>query len=198
MAAVKSSTKVIGLDETLRQLKKVEPDVYKAMVKDVKKIAGPTVKKIQQDYPSNDWVDSHMHNFRKGRLKYDASKVRRGVKLKVGNTGHRSLSSLKKSYPLVSIVQTDAAGILFDMAGVKNPNGTNTSRRGADRGGTLTYPQTFIPNVENSLVPGTKTRRTPSRVMYFVAEGDIDKIEREARPVIEKAVAVINAKVRYI
>lgn len=198
MAAVKSSTKVIGLDSTLKELKKIEPAVYKAMVKDVKKIAGPTIKKIQQDYPSNDWVENKMSNFRKGRLAYDATKVRRGVKIKIGGTGRRTLSATKKGYPILSIVQTDAAAILFDMAGVKTPNGGMQSRRGPSRGGTLHYPQTFIPNVESSLVPGTKTRQKPSRVMYFVAEGDIEKIERESRPVIDSAVNKINRKVRYI
>jgi hypothetical protein len=52
-----------------------------------------------------------------GRLVYDPVKVRKGVTIQVGGRIQRG------SYPLVTIIQKDAAGAIFDMAGLRGDDG---------------------------------------------------------------------------
>jgi hypothetical protein len=56
-----------------------------------------------------------------GRLAYDPKKVRKGVTIQVGGRSQRG------SFPLVTLIQKDAGGAIFDMAGLRGDTGQFSS-----------------------------------------------------------------------
>lgn len=107
----KAAIEVKGLDTTLRALRIIDPEAMKALRVGFKDAATPILNKAKDpamapDQPLSGWGKWG------GRLDYDASKVRRGLRSQVSVT-RRSAS--------MRLVNSNAAGAVFETAGSRNP-----------------------------------------------------------------------------
>lgn len=127
---VSTSVKIVGLEETLKELRKVEPQYVKDFRKRARVFANDAVvsAKKEFDHQAQGWQEPGLplRGMKRGRLiagrniTWDARKARRSVKFKLG--GPAKKSRVGKSYRMFAIIQADAAGAIYDMAGKRNSN----------------------------------------------------------------------------
>ena len=115
--------------------------------------------------PMSGWV-------RSGRYRYDRADAAKKVKVRIGGRGRRSSST----WPLVTLSQTSAAGIVFDMAGRRSPGKTPQGRA-------------FISTL-------TSRFGGASRSMWPGAESEMDTVQHEVLVAAEEAAAATNRKLR--
>jgi hypothetical protein len=104
-----ASITVQGLDVTLRALKIIDPEAMKALRVGFKDAATPvleTAKAQVRSRPISGWGGWG------GRLDYSESDVRRGL---------RSQVSVTRSRAAMRLVNSNAAGAVFETAGSRNP-----------------------------------------------------------------------------
>lgn len=122
---------VKGLEETLRELQKVEPEYVKDFRKKARLYAADGVKaaKLEFDHVQSGWSsDNPLPNMDQGALAkrggreviWDTGRARRGIKFKLG--GPKKAARKHRTYRMFSIMQTDPAGALYDMAGKRKSN----------------------------------------------------------------------------
>lgn len=129
-----SQNLVHGIAPVLQALRQLEPETYKQIVKDLKNNTNDLRVAVQNDFPEKPWNSStgEINWAKYGRTtrgrkpkgaagasfpKWEAKKVKRGVSIKVGGRKVRRTNS----YPILRIVQSDAAGQIYDLA--KNQQG---------------------------------------------------------------------------
>ena len=162
---------IVGVRETLAALKKLDPELRKATVREIKAPARVMVATAKSRVPSQ----APMSGWRGGERGSTGfpgwNDPRRGVKLKFG--GRRR--SNKKWWPLLQLSQDDAAGALFDMAGKKGGNGSPQSRQ-------------FLANVSRY--------GAPSRTIWPAVEQHKDQVTASVRVALAKAEAIVNKQTR--
>jgi hypothetical protein len=111
-----TSIRVEGVAETLRILQRIDPDLRKELIKDLKQVTKPVVNAIKGNY-ADELVSGTARTWSpRGRtiFPWSRQKAVAGVKVKA--------SSSKRNQTLLSIVQMDPAASVFDMAGKANDN----------------------------------------------------------------------------
>jgi hypothetical protein len=114
------NTQVVGINEAIRSLNKIEPGLRKQFAADVTKIAQPAIQETQRRYTAlgiplsgmaRNWTDK-----KTGRKLFPFSPARavRGVKVK--------LDADRRTVATILIQQYDAATSVFESAGRKNSN----------------------------------------------------------------------------
>jgi hypothetical protein len=157
---------VVGVAPVLQVLKRLEPETYKTITKDIKNKVEPLRAKVADGFPARPWQSSKQINWIKyGRTtrgrkpkgssgasfpKYNVSKAKRGVTAVVGGRKVRRTNS----YPIVRIRQSDAAAAIYDLAKLNRTDGK----------------QQFVKNLNKTSMP--------SRVMW--------KRVRTSMPLIQK------------
>lgn len=128
-----SSVQVKGLEETLREIRKIEPEYVKAFRKQARSYAADAVQAVKKEYDwtKRGWREKNfpLVNMSQGSLiggrqiDWNASRARRGIKFRLGAPRNFKKKKLR-SYRMFSITQADAAGAIYDMAGKRksNPN----------------------------------------------------------------------------
>lgn len=170
MADVRNNM-VVGVAPVLQVLKRLEPETYKQITKDIKNKVEPLRLKVAEGFPANPWQSSKQINWIKyGRTtrgrkragttgasfpKYDVKKAKRGVSVVVGGRKVRRTNS----YPIVRIKQSDAGASIFDLAKL---NRTDKKDQ-------------FVKNLNNT---GSPSRVMWKRVKNYMplVEKDLDKI----------------------
>ena len=116
--SVTASTEIYGLKAALAELQKIDSKTKFKAVNQIKASGAEMVSRVAQTYPGQPPL-SGMAPSRKGtgRLSYDPKKVRKGVTIQVGGRSQRGSS------PLVTLLQKDAGGAIFDMAGLRGDTG---------------------------------------------------------------------------
>ena len=168
MATLKTASqyKVQGLEQTLKELRKVDAEYVKAFRKQARKHASETVKSAKDElqhqregwretnYPLARMDNSILDKRRGAGFKFNWRKVRAGIKFKLG--GPKKTARTKKTFRMFSIIQADGPGAMYDMAGRRNQNPSKV----------------FEDNLENIVdrphrrsEPG-RDNRGPSRYMY--------------------------------
>jgi len=119
--------RVRGLDQALDTLKKIDPELYKAAQKRIKNDVKPMItearKGVPQQTPLSRWKEASGAGERSGSARLpawtgkpqnriNASVRRRKIR---GTGGKRTLMKMQQNSP---------AGAVFDIAGRKNPNGS--------------------------------------------------------------------------
>jgi len=129
-----SQNLVHGVAPVLQALRQLEPETYKQIVKDLRNNTNDLRVAVANDFPEKPWNSStgQINWAKYGRTtrgrkpkgaagasfpKWEAKKVKRGVSIKVGGRKVRRTNS----YPILRIVQSDAAGQIYDLA--KNQQG---------------------------------------------------------------------------
>lgn len=169
-----------GLEETLRTLKEIDPELYKETRKRIKNDAKPMIQAAKDklpDMPMSRWgVSSARMQDIKGRKTlrsgtgfpvYNPASAKRGVTLSIRSKrrkgyGGRSL--------LVAMVQNDAGGMIFDYA--RKSSNNNLFVRGLRK----------------------RTPRKPSRYMWPAAEENMGSVESSVRASVKDVEKTINRR----
>lgn len=172
-------TKLQGALAARKALKKFEPDLAKATTKELGAILKPITNRARGFVPSNDaapsgWLRRPEAQGKWANRYFDSSQVRRGIKYKttpskVNRSGFRSL---------VSILNTSAAGAIYETAGRKSGITGN-----------------FTPRLGGQL-KGNGQKKT-GRLIFRAAEEDGGKAKAAVFKAIEGSVAKFNAKKGY-
>jgi hypothetical protein len=162
------SMQVTGLKESLRTLRKVDPEIRKEFNRGVRTITKPVVDEAKNTY----WVDalsgmSKPWNQRGRNLfPYDQAAARKGIKTKI--------STAKKNRSLVSIVQDNPAAAIIEIAGKANANPAGDN---------------FNQNLTDKLGP-------PMRVLWPSIDKNLSKVQREMGALVDKTEARINRELK--
>jgi hypothetical protein len=193
MANINSQMKIQGLEQTLKTLKKLEPDYVKEMNRQIRKEAAPTVKSIK-DYLK--FIDSDLTPFNntgesritKGVLiksrgadtRWDRQLILRGIRFKLGGPRRKARMG-NASYSMFSIIQNNAAGAIYDTAGSRNL-GKPGNR--------------FNENLQNEDRPHTagerKGRTGPSRYMWPGGEEHLPELEIAIHGIVQDVILRVN------
>jgi len=111
--SVSTSVEILGVRDALAELREISPKARAAAVRGVKKELAGLLTPARAQYPASVRLKGWS---RSGRLGYDGSKVRDGVQIVVGGRRPRRANA----FPIVTIVQKDAGGSLFSLAGMQN------------------------------------------------------------------------------
>ena len=113
--SVTATTEIYGLKQALAELQKIDSKTKFKAVNQIKAGGAAMVQEVGARYPDMPPLPG-MAPTRKGgaRLAYDPKKVRKGVQIQVGGRARNGSS------PLVTLIQKDAGGALFDIAGLRD------------------------------------------------------------------------------
>ena len=117
--AVSNNITVLGINEAIRSLNKIEPGLRKEFNNEARAIAAPATDAVRSAYRfvplsgmNRQWAGPAV-NGRKV-FPWNLAKARKGVDV-VFNTDRRSLGT-------INVVQRDAGSAIFETAGRKSPN----------------------------------------------------------------------------
>jgi hypothetical protein len=133
----KLPVEIKGLDETLKAMRKFEPDLAKNLNKEVRALLTPIQKTAQSYVPStvsglSNWmlssskkkITKETSSFNKGTFpKFNSSLVRRGIKIYIGRTKPNT-SGFVSFY---RITNTTAAGAIMETSGRVHPDGRQST-----------------------------------------------------------------------
>ena len=110
------STEIYGLKAALAELGKLDSKSKFKATNKIKAAGGQMVTEVASKYPDDKPPLSGMAPSKKGgtRLGYDAKKVRKGVTIQIGGRAKNG------NIPLVTLIQKNAGGAFFDLAGLRN------------------------------------------------------------------------------
>lgn len=101
---------VVGVASTIRALSKMEPELAKAARAQLKAAAAPLVQNARSNVPTK----APLSGFTRGRLRWSPrTRNRITAKVSTGRVG----KGKRRRIDLIKVVQPDAAGVVFDMAG---------------------------------------------------------------------------------
>ena len=181
--------------EALKAIKKVEPDLIKKMQKDIRKEAKPTTDSIKAYLK---WLDPDITPFNSNgpsgiergvliKSRGDATKwsrqlVLRGIRVKFGGPTRKARMG-KKAYAVMTIIQGNAAGAIFDVAGSRNLGKPGNK---------------FVENLRKEDKPhktGERSGRTgPSRYMWPGAEDHLPQLRAASTEIMDNVVRQFNRK----
>lgn len=112
---VTASTEIYGLKAALNELGKIDSKTRFKAINQIKASGNQMVSTVSQTYP--DFPPLRGMTQSKGgtaRLGYDPNKVRKGVQIQVGGRQRGT------TVPMVTLIQKNAGGALFDIAGLRD------------------------------------------------------------------------------
>ena len=179
------TSRMVGLEQTIRDLKEFNPDALKIMNKEIYQV----MKKIQVDArelmpkaappfdgnPSK-WGFPPKEGTEWARLQFNPKAARMGIKTKIERQ-RRKGDVTSRAY---LIINSDAAGSIYETAGRKNPGGSTK------QGGY------FIEAIEAD--SGVTVRGKQGRVVYKAVEDRKAYTMNELRNAVNKGVAALNRK----
>jgi len=115
------SIKVVGVKDTLKDLRTLNPEMRKQFARDAKQIAAPITTAAKASYPQMPLSGMRYRWMQKGRqlLPWDARRARSGVQVKI-DAGRRRNG-------VVTIIQKDPAASIIEFASDKNRLGRSLS-----------------------------------------------------------------------
>lgn len=118
-----ASIEVVGVKDTIKALRQLDPELRKQFTRDIKKVVAPMVAAAKSGYPVLP-MSGMARNWTQGasqKLPWEFSKVKAGVKVKT--------STRRDANSVVYISQGTAAGAIFEVAGTGNRFGANLRAR---------------------------------------------------------------------
>ena len=162
---------VHGLRETLAELRKYEPQLYKEIRSDLLTSSGPLASKVGNNFPLQPLSNWHSSGGRRGKSRlpaYNKAKVAKGVK-PVLITGGRKNGILR-------IEQKDAGGQVYDSAGGKS----NTR---------------FVQNLDKRSLVKSHPPKSRSRIMYTSVATHLNLVEFNIQQVIQRVDKQIQTRI---
>lgn len=113
---VETSMTIVGVEDAIKQLRKIAPELRKQFNRDAADIAKPAIIEAQNKYPEMPLSGMKRQWQSKGRtlFPYSAAKAKRNVKLKIDTS--------RKSSNVILIQQKDPGAVIFETAGRKTIN----------------------------------------------------------------------------
>lgn len=174
MAGSNYRIEVQGVAETMRTLAKFDPELRKAVVKDMKAAARPLEAAARANIPAAPL--SNWGNWPTGRGTYDPSQVKKGIKVAFRSGGVKGFD--KTTFPLLTLRQTNAQGAIYEMAGRKFPG---RKSEGKARG--------------RAMVQKLDSFGSASRTLWPAVERGLPAVEKNLRDVIDSISKEINAEI---
>lgn len=161
-------TEVIGVKETIKELRQIDPELRKEFNRNAKNVAKPVIDRAKSSYPAQYLSGmARMWSQRNRQLfPYSQRDAQKGVVFKI-NTGKRATAVL-------TIIQKNPAAAIIDMAG--------------KRGGSSPQGQRFISALFGS----------PSRVMWPAYESSETEVERAMMELVEDAAKTVENRIVVI
>ena len=163
-----TNVEVIGVKETIKELRSLDPELRKQFNKDARKIAEPITNEAKSRYPAKYLSGMARTWSQRGRklFPYTQRDAQRGVVFKI-DTGRRATS-------ILTIIQKNPAAAIVDMAG----KGGGTNAQGARFIGAL-FGQ-------------------PSRVMWPAAESKQDQVTDAMMELVKEAAQQVENRIVVI
>jgi hypothetical protein len=108
--------KIYGANATLKALRDLDPEAAKGMTKALRNTAEPIRKRGQELVPEIPLTNWYNYGWQNGRLDWWSAAVRRGIAVQVRAPRSRG----KFVSALVAVINRNAAGAVFEMAGKVN------------------------------------------------------------------------------
>ena len=174
-----ATAKIVGLDETVRALRKFDPDALKEMNKTIyqaMKIAQIDARRLAPEAsPLSGWARP-VKAGKWDRLTFRPKPVKTGIRTKIDRARKRGTWT-SKAYLLIN---SNPAGAIYETAGRKNPQGRNAQGN------------RFINAIEAQ--SRVVVRGKQGRIAYKAVEDNRTEIVAKSNAAIEKAQAAVNRK----
>lgn len=173
---------VYGVRDALKELGQMDKTLRFKAVSKIKGASGEMLAVARSQYPDNSQLQDVMPGWStKGRLGYDKKNVDKGVQVVVGGR------SFGNAYAVVTIVQKNAGGALFDIAGLRNGSEgvSGTDRLGRNREDTQS--EAFLRNLNSAF---GKAQRGMWRKIKVIRE----LADKELMNALEEVAAQVNRK----
>ena len=153
-----------GLADAIKTLGKVDPELKKQLVKEMKTAADPLVALARSLVPDATPL-SGWGNWKGG---WNTAKVRRGIKVSQRNTAQRGTGGKREeTIRLLALISSSAPGAIYDMAGRAGGGGRGSEN--ADRGRAMIEKLDEIDRSSRTLWPAAERKL-----------GDVQKAVRDA------------------
>jgi hypothetical protein len=173
---------VYGVRETLAELRKYEPETFKAIKKDLLLSAQPAAAAVGSEFPDKPLRNWHTSGGRRGKAEMPPySGVSAKSKVKVVLVSKRPTGQQK--YGLIRLQQMDAGGAVFDFAGSATKGNSGKGSTSSER---------FISNLDKSSNSVQRTSGNRSRVMFTATRKHLPLIEQA----IEASISKIDSEVQ--
>lgn len=173
---------VFGVRDALKELGQMDKTLRFKAVSKIKGASGEMLAVARSQYPDNSQLQDVMPGWStKGRLGYDKKNVDKGVQVVVGGRSYGN------SYAIVTIVQKNAGGALFDIAGLRNGSEGvgGTDRLGRNREDSQS--EAFLRNLNSAF---GKAQRGMWRKIKVIRE----LADKELMNALEEVAAQVNRK----
>jgi len=166
-----SEIQVIGVKETIKELRRLDPELRKQFNRDAKKIAQPVVDKVKGSYPTKYLSGMFRTWSQRGRqlFPYSQRDAQRGVVFQIKTS--------RSAVGILTVIQKNPAAAIVDMAGKAGGDGAKGEQY--VRALTLYYGQ-------------------PSRVMWPAYESTKDQVQREMLDLVREASETVQNKITVI
>lgn len=113
---VNTSVQIVGVEDAIKQLRRIEPELRKQFNRDAADIARPAITEAQGKYPEMPLSGMARQWNARGRalFPYSAAAARRNVKVKVDTS--------RKTRNVILIQQRNPGAVIFETAGRKTDN----------------------------------------------------------------------------
>jgi len=159
---VELEIEVVGVAEALKTLAKVDPELRKAVIKDMKAAAAPLEAAARANVPARPLTN--WYGWKGG---FDQGKAQKGIK--AAFRGGKVRGKGGDHFPLLSLRQTNAGGAIFEMAG--RAGGSGKGSEGAARG--------------QAMIAKLNEHGTASRTLWPAVERNFGAVESALTTVIE-------------
>lgn len=115
--SVDMNVTVVGVNDAIRALNKIEPGLRKQFGQEVSQIAQPAIQEAQQRYRAVGWGIEHVRGvsrtWARGKMPYNVEKAVKGVRTR--------LDADRRRLATILVIQADAATAVLETAGRRNP-----------------------------------------------------------------------------
>ena len=115
--SVSMNTTVVGVNDAIRALNKIEPGLRKQFGQEINQIAQPAIQEAGNRYRRAAWGTENVRGvsrqWARGKMPYNTEKSVRGVRTR--------LDADRRRLATILIVQADAAAAVLETAGRRNP-----------------------------------------------------------------------------
>lgn len=179
--AVGAEIEVFGVRDALRELGQIDKKArFKAQNR--MKAAGAELQNVARTtYPDNSKLRGDLEGWGPtGRLGYDKTKVDKGVQIQVGGR------SFGNAYAIITLVQKDPGGALFDIAGLRDGAKGGGSK---DKKGRVRQPQqskAFLNTLNSEYGPAQRGMWRKIKTIRQLASEEILKACEEVMEMVNR------------
>lgn len=169
MASQRSRAQVYGVRDTMRDLRRLEPEIYKQTMREIKQAAKPLQVAAQANIPTDPPLSGMGHQGRTGWSKKNAR-----VSINTGGRSRKKAGGYE--WTLIKVRLNGASGGIFDMAGRASAGST--------------------PQGQNLVAVLTSRFGGASRAMWPAAQAKLDTVQGEVIDAVRKASLYLNRELQ--